>query len=223
MNNALLWQMTGVDPLGEDRLARALAGGPAAVEQMAAAVQWIELRGGPLEGRTVPEGRGNPLPELRLMYPPDPPDPRPTPEGESILRTLVYRRQGGVRYVYRETLERSIPSAEYDEIKKAGEVIEKLRKLIADQRLADPPRADAGLEDPLPLEEAVKLKRRGVARFRREAAEAGRAAVGLLSDEQVWGYLRGTMLADLEWRDLGSVIHHKGLVLRARERFGLSI
>jgi hypothetical protein len=208
---------------GQDRIARALAGGEAAIEQMADAVQWIELRGGPLGGKTAPEGQGNSPSELRLVHLPEPPGSGRPPEEPSTLQICIYRRQSGLRYVYRETLEEPIPSTEYAEIREAGPVFEKLRKLVTDQRLVAVASSHPGLDDPLPLDEAKKLRRRGIARFRRNANEEGRAHIALLSDDQVWEYMRGAISADLEWRDLGSIRHHGGVLLTAREIFALAI
>lgn len=212
--------MSNSSPEGEDRLARLLSEGPAAVEKAEKELRWIELRGGPLEGQTAPEGQGARVPELRFMHLPDSGPPRGT---QPMLQTLVYVRQHELRYLHRETLEQPISSAEYEEIKEAEGVLDQLRKLITDQRLTDSPSPDAGCPDPLPLEGARRFKRRGVARFRREMREIGRDHVALLSDEQVWAFVRGTMQADLEWAALGSVLHHKGMLVVARDRFGLAV
>lgn len=147
--------MPNRDVENEDGFAQLLARGPAAADEAAKALQWIEFRGEPLEGKTGPEGSGSPLPELRLMHFPATEE---ASEGQAFLEILVYCRQAGVRYVYQETLREPIPSSEYAELLEAREVLQKLRGLIADQRLVEPPSTHSGTPDALPLEDARRLR-----------------------------------------------------------------
>ncbi|MET0305201.1 MAG: hypothetical protein ABW196_03105 [Solirubrobacterales bacterium] len=184
----------------------------------------IELRGGPLDGRSALQGQGAPPNALKLWHAPEPPNDdldKPVP-----LSVCVYAFKGNGLYEFQRAETEMLPGSSYAILKSGEAALGTVRSVVCDKRLfsAEVPSvlpAEGGT--PLPLTEARELQSTAIRNFRQARAKEGDSMVANLPEEKLWAFMCGAVLTDLEWAGIGSPLHLKGMFEVATTIFDLQI
>lgn len=164
----------------------------------------IELRAGPLDGRSAIEQPGHELtPNVVLRYVRDGIGPTP---GETVPFSMclyVAQRSGGV-YEFAEAVDKTMTAEEYVELQGLLAMFDFLRHVAEDPRLLTGPEAACCDDTTLDLAEAERLRTTALRNFRAKAVKV-QTALREKSDDWLWAYLRTRLKSDLEWLDMGSV------------------